>query len=142
MRFFFSLQLIVRQELEDGPNPEATWGADRTESDPEDFDDDDNMPISAARQPASVGGNSPALNPLRAWPDDDEDSDCYILEVLDPKPLSFTLPPGYVESEGETSGAVPPAPKAAKKKRATAADPEAAPKKKRKLRKTAPTEVG
>jgi len=48
------------------------------------------MPIPAA-QPAP--GNPSARASLREWSDDDDDDDCQILDVLDPVPISFTLPP-------------------------------------------------
>ena len=48
------------------------------------------MPIPADQQ---APGNSSTRAPLREWSDDDDDDDCQILDVLDPVPISFTLPP-------------------------------------------------
>jgi hypothetical protein len=49
------------------------------------------MPIPDAGT-GPVPGKTPAQDPLREWPNDDE-SDCEIIEILDPKPLAFTFPP-------------------------------------------------
>jgi len=84
------LQLFARQDDEDGPDPSLKWAEDRADPGGEDPDNEDYMPIPAA-QPAP--GNPPARAPLRAWSDDDDDDECRILDVLDPKPLRFTLPP-------------------------------------------------
>ena len=77
---------------EDGDNPASKWGKDRVDSDMEDPDSEDHMPIPDAHAANidSALGNIPA-HPIRDWPDDDDD-DCQILEVLDPKPIRF-MPP-------------------------------------------------
>ena len=50
------LQRFLRQQAEDGDDPSASWGADLpipiTEG--EDLDDEDNLPILDAKQPASA----------------------------------------------------------------------------------------
>src|SRR5664279_4261048 len=70
--------------------PQANGGKDREDSDTEDPDSEDYMPIpDAGTGPAP--GKTPARDPLRDWPDDDDD-DCQILEVYDPLPLAFTFP--------------------------------------------------
>ena len=83
-------QLFAWQDAEDGPDPSSKWGVDREDLGGEDPDNEDYMPIPVA-QPAP--GNSSARAPLREWSDDDDDDDCRIIDVLDPTPLSFTLPP-------------------------------------------------
>jgi hypothetical protein len=87
----FVFQRFPRQKTEDGEDPPSKWGKDREESDKEDPDNEDFMPIPHAG-PGPTPGKTPARDPLREWPDDDE-SDCEILEILDPKPLAFTFPP-------------------------------------------------
>ena len=84
----FAVQRFLRQVSEDGPDPSTKWGKDRAESDTEDPDSEDYMPIpDAGSGPAP--GKTPARAPIRDWSDDD---DCQILEVLDPRPLAFTFP--------------------------------------------------
>ena len=39
------MQRFARQAVEDGSDPVAHWGADRVRADPEDPDDEDNVPI-------------------------------------------------------------------------------------------------
>ena len=74
---------------EDGSDPTANWGADRVEADSEDPDDEDNVPIPAA-DPGPASGKTRASS-IRDW-SDDEDDDCAILEVYDPRPISFSYP--------------------------------------------------
>ena len=92
-------QLFARQDEEDGPDPSSKWGVDREDPGGDDPDSEDYMPIPAAQQ---APGNSSARAPLREWSDDDDD-ECRILDVLDPTPLSFTLPasstPANLEDE-------------------------------------------
>jgi hypothetical protein len=85
------IQRFSRQIHEDGADPSSTWGKDHEDSDKEDPDNEDIIPIPHAGS-GPVPGKTPTRDPLREWPDDDE-SDCEILEILDPKPLAFTFPP-------------------------------------------------
>ena len=86
----FAVQRFLRQASEDGPDTSTKWGQDRTESDTEDPDSEDYMPIpDAGSGPAP--GKTPARDSIRDWSDDDDD-DCQVLEVLDPRPLAFTFP--------------------------------------------------
>ena len=75
---FVLIQRFSRQGIEDGSDPSATWGTDRTEADAQDPDDDDNVPIPLA-VPSPVTGKTRASS-LRDW-SEDEDDDCQILEV-------------------------------------------------------------
>ena len=81
-------QRLPRQVNEDGLDPE--WGQDRQDSDTEDPDSEDYMPIPHAG-PGPVPGKAPARDSLRDW-SDDEDDDCRILEIYDPLPTAFTYP--------------------------------------------------
>ena len=83
------IQRFPRQTIEDGSDPPATWGPDRTEADVEDPDDDDNVPIPLA-VPSPVTGKTRASS-LRDW-SEDEDDDCQILEVYDVLPVAFAYP--------------------------------------------------
>jgi hypothetical protein len=63
-------------------------GEDRMDSDTEEVDTEDHMPIPLARAgPAS--GKTSSHNPLREWSDDDED-DYRILGIPNLVPLAFT----------------------------------------------------
>ena len=75
---FVLIQRFPRQGIEDGSDPSATWGPDRTEADAEDPDDDDNVPIPIA-VPGPATGKTRASS-LRDW-SEDEDDDCQILAV-------------------------------------------------------------
>ena len=83
------MQRFARQKAEDGSDPAANWGADRVEADSEDPDDEDNVPIPPAI-PGSAMGKTCASS-LRDW-SEDEDDDCRILEVYDPRPVAFSYP--------------------------------------------------
>ena len=84
------MQRLARQVNEDGLDPSSKWAKDREDSDTEDPDSEDYMPIPhAGTGPAP--GKTPARDSLRDWPDDDDD-DCQILEVYDPLPFAFTFP--------------------------------------------------
>ena len=95
-----NLQLFARQDEEDGPDPPSKWGVDREDPGGDDPDSEDYMPIPAAQQ---APGKSSTRAPLREWSDDDDDDECRILDILDPTPLSFTLPasstPANLEDE-------------------------------------------
>ena len=67
---------------EDGSDPTTKWGADRVKADSEDPDDEDNVPIPAAVPGPSTGKTR--ASSIRDW-SDDEDNDCEILEVYDPR---------------------------------------------------------
>ena len=87
-----ALQIFPRQDVEDGPNPEANWGEDLPIADPpltEDPDDEDNMSIPAAEAPAA--GKAQSRNPIQDWSDDDSD-DYRVIEALDIPPLSYAYP--------------------------------------------------
>ena len=81
------MQRFARQKAEDGSDPAANWGADRVEADSEDLDDEANVPIPAA-EPGPATGKTRASS-IRDW-SDDEDDDCQILEVYDPRPMAFS----------------------------------------------------
>ena len=83
------MQRFARQVAEDGSDPTAKWGADRVKADSEDPDDEDNVPIPAA-VPGPATGKTRASS-IRDW-SDDEDNDCEILEVYDPRPISSSYP--------------------------------------------------
>ena len=74
---------------EDGENPSANWGKDRVEADSEDPDDEDNMPIPAAVPGPTTGKTR--VSSIRDW-SEDEDDDCQVLEVFDPRPIAFSYP--------------------------------------------------
>ena len=100
------MQRFARQAAEDGPDLAANWGADRVETDSEDSDDEDNAPIPAA-DPGPAMGKTRASS-IRDW-SDDEDSDCEILEVYDPRPVAFSypLPSTPADSGGQVHDAPP-----------------------------------
>ena len=100
------MQRFARQAAEDGPDSAANWGADRVHADPEDPDDEDNVPIPAAN-PGPATGKTRASS-IRDW-SDDEDSDCEILEVYDPRPVAFSypLPSTPADSGGQVHEAPP-----------------------------------
>ena len=83
------IQRFSRQRIEDGSDPSATWGPDRTEADAQDPDDDDNVPIPLA-VPGPATGKTRASS-LRDW-SEDEDDECQILEVHDAIPVAFAYP--------------------------------------------------
>jgi hypothetical protein len=76
-------QRFDRQAAEDGPDPSSTWGKDREESDPEDLDSEDYMPI-----PKAGTGPTPGKSSVQDWTDDDASD----IEVHDPTPLAFKFP--------------------------------------------------
>ena len=80
------MQRFTRQVSEDGSDPTANWGADRVKANSEHPDDEDNVPIPAAVPGPATGKTR--ISSIRDW-SDDEDDDCEILEVYDPRPISF-----------------------------------------------------
>ena len=84
----FFAQMLPRQVNEDGLNPQ--WAPDRPDSDTEDPDSEDYMPIPHAGQ-AAAPGKAPARDSLITLSDDDDD-DCRIIEIHDPIPIAFTYP--------------------------------------------------
>ena len=79
-------QLFERQVDEDGDLETRVW-ADNFEPAPEgasDSDDDDNIPIPRVKPPGKDSDSSSASRDS-----DDDDLDCYILDPLDPTPLSW-----------------------------------------------------
>ena len=83
----FISQRFGRQKTEDGQDPSAKWGADLLIADTEDPDDEDNMPIPNV---GSVPASGKTHSSMQDWSDDDDD--CQILEVLDPRPIVFSYP--------------------------------------------------
>ena len=83
------MQRFTRQVSEDGSDPTANWGADRVKANSEHPDDEDNVPIPAAVPGPATGKTR--ISSIRDW-SDDEDDDCEILEVYDPRPISFSYP--------------------------------------------------
>ena len=81
------LQLFERQVTEDGDLTIRVWADDRSpppdsEDDP---DDDDNIPIPCIKPK----GKDSDTSPVARISDDEEDDDCYILDLLDPIPISW-----------------------------------------------------
>ena len=79
-------QLFERQIEEDGDLETRVWAANfepapEGESDP---DDDDNIPIPRVKPPGKDSDSSSA-----SGDSDDDESDCYILDPLDPTPISW-----------------------------------------------------
>ena len=96
------LQKLDRQKAEELAHPQSEWGEDRLESDTEDFDSEDYMPIPLAGSgPSSSKASTRA--PILIQIEDEED-ECQILEVYDVMPLAFTLPAGNPEQEASDSG--------------------------------------
>ena len=84
---FFDSQLFERQVDEDGDLTTREWAADfdpapAGEDDP---DDDDNIPIPRVKPP---GKDSDDCTTVRNS-DDEESDDCYILDPIDPSPISW-----------------------------------------------------
>ena len=83
---FLCLELFERQIDEDGDLTTREWTADfepapAGELDP---DDDDNIPIPRVKPPGEDSDTSSANENS-----DGDDSDCYILDPLDPTPISW-----------------------------------------------------
>ena len=110
---FVLKQRFPRQAIEDGSDPAATWGPDRTEADVKDPDDEDNVPIPLA-VPGPAMGKTRASS-LRDW-SEDEDDDCRILEVYDALPVAFAYPvrSPSADSDDQVQEVDPPAVGAAK----------------------------
>ena len=97
--FLVFLQRFLRQQAEDGDDPSANWGADLPvpTTEVEDPDDEDNLPIPDARQPAKTKASSSGKKPvqvsssIRYWSEDD-DVDCRILDPIDDVPVSYAYP--------------------------------------------------
>ena len=96
------LQRLDRQKAEELSWPRSQWGQDRSESDTEDFDSEDYMPIAHAGSGPSSGKTSTRAPILIQA--EDEDGECQFLEVLDVMPLSFAPPAGNPEQEATDSG--------------------------------------
>ena len=80
------MQLFEHQELEDGDITTRVWTADRSpppenEDDP---DDDDNIPIPRIKPKGKDSDNSSAIENS-----DEENDDYYVLDPLDPTPISW-----------------------------------------------------
>jgi hypothetical protein len=92
----FDFQRFSHQQTEDGSDPSSKWGKDLDDSDREDPDTEDNMPIPhAGTRPTS--GKTPVQDPLRNWTDDDDND----LEVLNPVPIAFKFPLNPTPADGE-----------------------------------------
>ena len=121
------MQRFGRQLKEDEENPSATWGKDRVEADLEDPDNDDNVPIPDVGSIPATGKTR--ASSLRDW-SEDEDDDCRILEVYDPRPVVYSYPvsPPPADSD-EVLEAAPLAvgPKGAVRKRPAAASADVRP---------------
>ena len=80
-------QLFERQVIEDGDLATRVWAADFSpppagEDDP---DDDDNIPSHRIKPKGKDSDNSHVARTS----DDEEDDDCYILDLFDPTPISW-----------------------------------------------------
>jgi hypothetical protein len=104
------MQKFNRQTKEDGQDPSATWGEDRTESDTEDPDPE----LAASTGAGPHPGKTPTRDPLLDWSDDDA------TEIHDPTPLAFTFPlnPPLADTEEEVLEVAPLATRGGGKKRA------------------------
>ena len=122
------MQRFGRQLKEDGENPSANRGKDRVEADSEDPDDEDNMPIPDVGTVPDTGKTR--ASSLRDW-SEDEDDDCQILEVYDPRPVAFSYPVSSppADSDDQVLEVAPLAigPKAAVRKRLSAASTDVGP---------------
>ena len=93
------MQRFLRQQVEDGDDPSANWGADLPvpATEVEDPDDEYNLPIPDAIQPAKTKTSSSGKKPvqvsssIRDWSEDDDD-DCRILDPIDSVPVSYAYP--------------------------------------------------
>ena len=74
---------------EDEENPSANWGKDRVESDSEDPDDEDNVPIPDVGSIPATGKTR--ASSIRDW-SEDEDDDYRVFEVYDPLPVAYSYP--------------------------------------------------
>ena len=81
------LQLFERQVLEDGDLTTRVWAEDRSPppNNEDDPDDDDNIPIPRIKPKGKDSDNSSAVRNS----DDEESDDCYVLDPLDPTPISW-----------------------------------------------------
>ena len=86
---------------------------DRQELDSEDPDSIKNTSLQEGEEPLALPdpGNSSSSHPLQDWPDDagDDDDDCTVIEVLDPRPLSFAFGPDMLSADpaGQVINAAP-----------------------------------
>ena len=93
------LQRFLCQQVKDGDDPSANWGADllAPTAEDEDLDDEDNLPIPDGKQPAKTRASSSGKKPIqvsssiRDWSEDDDD-DCRILDPIDAVPVSYAYP--------------------------------------------------
>ena len=117
------LQIFERQIDEDGDLETREWAenlepAPEGESDP---DDDDNIPIPRVKPPGKDSDSSSA-----SGDSDDDDLDCYILDPLDPTPLSSasaTVPAKTSGSQKRTSESEEEPPQPPKKVKRVAKKP-------------------
>ena len=84
---FLGSQLFERQVIEDGDLATRVWAADLSPppEGEEDPDDDDNIPIPRVKPPGKDLDDSTAIRNS----DDEESDHCYILDPLDPTPISW-----------------------------------------------------
>ena len=109
------LQIFERQIDEDGDLETREWAenlepAPECESDP---DDDDNIPIPRVKPPGKDSDSSSA-----SGDSDDDDLDCYILDPLDPTPISWASATVSAKSNAGPGGS---------RKRASESEEEPAP---------------
>ena len=84
---FFDSQLFKRQVDEDGDLATREWAAnfDPAPAGEDDPDDDDNIPIPRVKPPGKDSDNLSASGDSG----DEESDDCYILDPIDPTPISW-----------------------------------------------------
>ena len=82
---------LARRAREDDKLAPSKWGKDRTVSDTEDPDPEDQV---LALRVVSNRGKMPVRPSIRNWTDDDDsdDDDCQILEAHDARPIRFSFP--------------------------------------------------
>ena len=81
---------LACRAIQDDKLPPRKWGKDRTDSDKEHPDLEDQV---LAPRVASNRGKTPVRPSIRNWTDDDDsDDDCKILEVHDARPIRFSFP--------------------------------------------------
>ena len=82
---------LARRAKEDDKLPPSKWGKDRTVSDTEDTDPEDQV---LDPRVVSNRGKTPVRPSIRNWKDNDDsdDDDCQILEVHDARPIRFSFP--------------------------------------------------
>ena len=80
---------LARRAREDDRLPPSKWGKDRTVSDTEDPDTEDQV---LAPTVVPNRGKTPVRPSIQNLTDDDDSDDCEVLEVVEARPLRFSFP--------------------------------------------------